>query len=264
MDKASLFKLSGLPDSFGVLLLSFSFILLLAPYFSGADFGLFKIPVFTESAKKWLKIVGPIFFAICLLSFVPFFQKNDESKGKEVSPTHSPKPELTPSQSTPFPAPTQSSTNEGERNNSENSTADGTAANKTRSSLRAMLSITEVDAGDSATMDWGLHDQLKLRISINGRNQDFRLRRAWFDSTLPKPAPLEVSVNAQDRVRISFALIHTEGRNIVASSPRFVIITPQVRLPLNGDYSLYSGGIGGTPPSGQVHYKVRSVQESTR
>jgi len=61
----------GLPETFAVLLLTFSFILLLAPYFSGADFGLFKIPQFTDSARKKLKIIGPIVFLALVMSFVP-------------------------------------------------------------------------------------------------------------------------------------------------------------------------------------------------
>jgi formylglycine-generating enzyme required for sulfatase activity len=81
MEKWSLFKLSGLPDPFGVVLLSFSFILLLAPYFSGADFGLFKIPIFTESAKRWLKILGPIVFCLCILSFIPIFARKRPASG---------------------------------------------------------------------------------------------------------------------------------------------------------------------------------------
>lgn len=74
MDKSSLFRLSGLPDPFGVVLLSFSFILLLAPYFSGTDFGLFKIPTFETKAKRYLKIIGPGVFLVCLLSFIPLFK----------------------------------------------------------------------------------------------------------------------------------------------------------------------------------------------
>lgn len=85
MDKESLFKLVPLPQPFGVVLLSFFFILLLAPYFSGADFGLFKIPNFTESAKKRLKIIGPVVFCLCLLSFLPIIpiKKGDSQKGYE-------------------------------------------------------------------------------------------------------------------------------------------------------------------------------------
>lgn len=64
----------GLPETFAVLLLTFSFILLLAPYFSGADFGLFKIPPFTDSARKKLKIIGPIVFLALVMLFVPMMR----------------------------------------------------------------------------------------------------------------------------------------------------------------------------------------------
>lgn len=72
--KKSIFEIIGLPNPFGVLLLSFLFILLLAPYLSGSDFGLFKVPVFSEEAKKWLKIIGPALFLIGVLSFVPLLE----------------------------------------------------------------------------------------------------------------------------------------------------------------------------------------------
>src|SRR5262245_20397149 len=75
MDKLSLFKLTGIPDPFGVVLLVFSFILFLAPYFSGADFGLFKIPA-SLAEKKWLKVIGPVVFVACVLSFIPLFKVN--------------------------------------------------------------------------------------------------------------------------------------------------------------------------------------------
>jgi hypothetical protein len=70
-EKVSLFKATQIPDSFGVVLLVFFLILLLAPYFSGADFGVFRIPLFTDKAKKWLRIIGPILFILCVLSFIP-------------------------------------------------------------------------------------------------------------------------------------------------------------------------------------------------
>ena len=113
MDKTSLYKLSGIPDSFGVVLLTFAFILLLAPYFSGADFGLFKIPVFGQPAKKWLKIIGPIAFLACAFPFVPVFvagHKVDEGATKSLpSPIISPSIERfpTPNQE-PSPAPSVS------------------------------------------------------------------------------------------------------------------------------------------------------------
>lgn len=73
-EKASIIKLLGLPETFAVLLLTFSFILLLAPYFSGADFGLFKIPQFTNSARKELKLIGPIVFLVLVMLFVPMIR----------------------------------------------------------------------------------------------------------------------------------------------------------------------------------------------
>lgn len=83
-DKVSLFKLSGLPDPFGIVLLIFSFILLLSPYFSGADFGIFKVPLFTPLTKKWLKLIGPIIFFLCVFSFLPIV-----TPGRDEKPTQS-------------------------------------------------------------------------------------------------------------------------------------------------------------------------------
>jgi len=77
VDRTSLFKVSGLPDPFGVVVLVFSFILLLSPYLSGADFGVFKVPVFAPPAKKWLRLIGPAFFVVCVLSFLPILPGND-------------------------------------------------------------------------------------------------------------------------------------------------------------------------------------------
>jgi hypothetical protein len=104
-ERASIVKLLGLPETFAVLLLTFSFILLLAPYFSGADFGLFKIPQFTDSARKKLKIVGPIVFLALVILFVPLI------------PARAPKPiEPNPADNTnkpggPDTAPTKSDSN---------------------------------------------------------------------------------------------------------------------------------------------------------
>lgn len=70
-DKTSLFELAKLPQPFGVTLLVLSLILLLSPYLSGADFGIFKIPSFTDRAKRNLKILGPIAFITMVLLFVP-------------------------------------------------------------------------------------------------------------------------------------------------------------------------------------------------
>jgi len=70
MEKISLLKLLGLPSEFGLALLILSLILLLAPYFAGHDFGVFKIPPFKYVVKKKLKIIGPILFILILISEV--------------------------------------------------------------------------------------------------------------------------------------------------------------------------------------------------
>jgi hypothetical protein len=108
--------MSGLPDSFGVILLVFSLILFLAPYFSGTDFGLFKIPTVNESAKKLLRIIGPVLFVSCILSFVPIFSEKKQTTlttsaqptaSAQVTPSpnpdHSPKASISPSSN---PSPT--------------------------------------------------------------------------------------------------------------------------------------------------------------
>jgi hypothetical protein len=58
----------GIPLEFQVVMLTFIFILFLSPYFSNVDFGIFKIPEFTQKAKSKLKIIGPI---LLLLFFIP-------------------------------------------------------------------------------------------------------------------------------------------------------------------------------------------------
>ena len=101
MDRSSLFKMSGLPEPFGVVLLVFSLILLLTPYFSGAGFGVFTIPIVNERAKKLLKIIGPILFVSCILFFVPIFPDN-----KQAASATSSSPPLRPTPSTELTTPT--------------------------------------------------------------------------------------------------------------------------------------------------------------
>lgn len=71
MEKTSIFKLSGIPEAFAVVVLVFLFILLLSPYLSEVNFGVFMIPTFTPITKKWFKIVGPLLFIACIVCFVP-------------------------------------------------------------------------------------------------------------------------------------------------------------------------------------------------
>lgn len=94
--------MSGLPDPFGVVLLVFSFILLLAPYFSGTDFGLFKIPTVNDRARKLLKVIGPILFMFCIFLFAPILPSNQQVISAIPSPTPAPFYSL---QVTPLPSP---------------------------------------------------------------------------------------------------------------------------------------------------------------
>lgn len=75
----------GIPDGFGAVLLTFGFILVLAPYFSGADFGAFKIPLFTERARKWLKIIGPVVFTLFILICIPFIPAKEQPPSTQQS-----------------------------------------------------------------------------------------------------------------------------------------------------------------------------------
>jgi hypothetical protein len=64
----------GLPDAFATILLGFAFILLIAPYFSNADFGIIKVPDFQPQTKAKLIVLGPlIMLAVCLL-FLPVWR----------------------------------------------------------------------------------------------------------------------------------------------------------------------------------------------
>lgn len=63
----------GLPPEFGVILLVISSVLLLSPYFPGIDIGPLKIPVFSERARRGLRIVGPLALLIAAGLHFPLF-----------------------------------------------------------------------------------------------------------------------------------------------------------------------------------------------
>lgn len=75
-DRISIFKLGGLPEAFATVLLLVALIFFLAPYFAGADFGVLKVPGFTERAKKRLKLIGPLLLVSCVSFFVPVIPLN--------------------------------------------------------------------------------------------------------------------------------------------------------------------------------------------
>src|SRR5262249_4718580 len=67
----SIIEFLGIPPGFGEILLALSFGLLLSPYLSGVDFGVLKVPVFSENAKTRLKIVAPFIFVACVFLYIP-------------------------------------------------------------------------------------------------------------------------------------------------------------------------------------------------
>jgi len=75
----SLLQFLYCPEEFGVVLLTFSFILFLSPYFSGCDFGIFKIPEFTQKLKKRLQFIGPIILILSIALHYPFFNNEEEN-----------------------------------------------------------------------------------------------------------------------------------------------------------------------------------------
>ena len=77
MGTVSLLKVSGLPESFAVVLLTFAFILVLVPYFSAHDFGIFKIPQLSPRADRWCRLVAPLSLGFLILASVPFFQPSE-------------------------------------------------------------------------------------------------------------------------------------------------------------------------------------------
>src|SRR6266566_1134624 len=71
MERVSILTSLGLPQDFGKVLLVLSLTLLLAPYLAGTDFGVVKIPAFSDAIQRRLKIFGPILFVLVVLIHVP-------------------------------------------------------------------------------------------------------------------------------------------------------------------------------------------------
>jgi hypothetical protein len=76
--RKSTYELIGLPKEFGVILLTFGFILLVSPFMSGSDFGIFQVPQFNQGIQKTLRVAGPTVFAILVLLFVPIWKERVE------------------------------------------------------------------------------------------------------------------------------------------------------------------------------------------
>jgi hypothetical protein len=68
----SILQALGLPQPFGVTLLGLGLIFALAPYIGGSDFGLFKIPTFSEEVRRRLRRIGPVTLVAAIAMHVPF------------------------------------------------------------------------------------------------------------------------------------------------------------------------------------------------
>jgi len=77
--KKSILNKYGVPESVGVTVFLFCFILTLAPYFPNTDFGIFKVPTFTDSVVTVLQILGPILLLISLILFFPIIKQQDQN-----------------------------------------------------------------------------------------------------------------------------------------------------------------------------------------
>jgi hypothetical protein len=77
--RRSIIEIIRLPETFGVVLLTGSLVLLLSPYMSGADFGIFKVPIFPSETARILRAVGPAAFLLALFLFLPVWKSAVES-----------------------------------------------------------------------------------------------------------------------------------------------------------------------------------------
>ena len=73
MENIGLLKLLGLPDTFANALLLVSLALLLVPYCSGKDFGVFKVPEFSAPARTRLRYGGPLLLLVTISAFLPIY-----------------------------------------------------------------------------------------------------------------------------------------------------------------------------------------------
>ncbi len=69
--RISIFKWLGLPEPFGVVLLTLGLILTLSPYMAGADLGIFEIPSLSGETQHTLRWLGPLALLVSVILFVP-------------------------------------------------------------------------------------------------------------------------------------------------------------------------------------------------
>lgn len=77
----SLIAKTDLPPQFGLILLLFALVLVLAPWLSGSDFGFLKIPAFPERTRRAFRILGPIALVSAVSIHIPFLAASSNGEG---------------------------------------------------------------------------------------------------------------------------------------------------------------------------------------
>lgn len=67
------YRVLGIPDKVAIFLLVVALALALAPYLPGSDFGVLKVPALEREIQEILRWVGPLFFALVVLLFLPLW-----------------------------------------------------------------------------------------------------------------------------------------------------------------------------------------------
>jgi hypothetical protein len=75
----SVVDVTGLPEEFATTLLLLSLIITLAPWLSGMDFGIFKIPQFSSKRLFLFRVIGPICLLVAVAIHLPVFKTAEPS-----------------------------------------------------------------------------------------------------------------------------------------------------------------------------------------
>lgn len=83
----STYNITGIPEAVSVGAVIITFILAIAPFASGHDFGIFKVPAFNHVTRQKLRILGPLLLIATLILFIPLWPSSeavDVHNGKPV------------------------------------------------------------------------------------------------------------------------------------------------------------------------------------
>jgi hypothetical protein len=73
MDGISIYAYLGIPPQVSVIIFTLALILTIAPYAPERNFGIFNVPAFSALALCRLRVIGPIFFLLSVVSFIPLW-----------------------------------------------------------------------------------------------------------------------------------------------------------------------------------------------